>query len=125
MQRDLVELATSLVKYHRQVFTLKSLIYLHYSEPQFLNNIKKHHDLLHQDIEDPRYFHFYLEDWNHFTNQTYHALLDFLEFPKENRLEVIPVKFSPEQRDFDAYSDSHLDKEHVMCKQIEVIRKHG
>lgn len=73
-------------------------------------------------MNDPRFLRISLKDWNNFTTQTFDQLLDFLEFPKENRLKLVPVK---PDRNFEGYSCSHLSKEHKMCNYIEVIRQVG
>ena len=124
VQRDLVRLCEAMAKYHRKCFTIKDYIRLALSEPNFCKNIERNYDKLNKEIDDPRFLKITLFDWNCHTKQTYHELLDFLEFPKDNRMQVIPVRLYENERDFDGYSCSHLDKDHKMCGQIEVIREH-
>lgn len=88
-------------------------------EPKFFSNIQKKWNKQNIEINDPRFLKITLEDWNNFTTQTYNKILDFLEFPKENRLQIVPVKV---ERDFEGYSCSFLDKDYKMCENIEVIR---
>lgn len=114
-----------MAKYHRKCFNIKDYIRLALEEPNFFKNIERNYNKLNKEINDPRFLKITLPDWNLFLKQTYNEILDFLEFPKENRLQVVPVRIYENDRDFDGYSCSHLDKDHKMCEQIEVIRERG
>lgn len=117
--RDLTELCEAQALYHRQAKSQKEIINLILKEPKFFSNIEKKYKLIDKVIFDPRFLRISLNNWNNFTLQTYNKILDFLEFPKENRLQLVPVKVD---RDFEGYSCSHLSEEHVMCENIQVIR---
>ena len=119
VMRDLKELCEAQALYHRQAKSKKELIELILNEPHFFSNLKRKYDQIDKEIEDPRFLKITLEDWNNFTFQTYNKILDFLEFPEENRLALAPVKVD---RDFEGYSCSHLSEEYEMCKNIQVIR---
>lgn len=125
VQRDFVEWALAMAQTHRQCDTMADCVKLGIIEPRFFVKCKKKYDLLDKEILDPRFFKMTLSDWNNFTFQTYNKLLDFLEFPKENRVLVVPVKFSNERRNFEGYSCSHLPKEHEMCGTVQRIRELG
>ncbi len=73
-------------------------------------------------INAPNFLNVYLEDWNNRTLIIYNQILDFLEFPREGRVQLVPVRVD---RNFDAYSDSHEALEHVPCENIRRIRAHG
>lgn len=124
VQRDFIEWAKAMAKYHRKVYTLEDYIKLSLTDNKFFINCKRNYDLLNKEIQDPKFLKITLFDWNHYTFQTFNQILDFLEFPKENRLLIAPVKLEKE-RDFEGYSCSHLPKEHEVCKNIEVIRQNG
>lgn len=111
-----------MAKYHRKCFEIKDYIRLALTDTRFFLNIKKNYDKLNKEIDDPRFLKITLFDWNHYTKEIYHQLLDFLEFPKYNRVELAPVQVD---KDFDGYSCSHLSKDYKWCKQVEVIREHG
>jgi hypothetical protein len=123
VQRDLMAWLKASGKYHRQLFTIEDHIRLSLKEPLFFKKLKYWHDLLNDPVEDHRYLKISLEDWNNFTYKTYHKLLDFLGFPKKNRAHIIPVHM--ENRDFDAYSDSHIDKDYKSEDQVEAIRNYA
>lgn len=118
-----IEHAQASAQYHRQCFTIEDYIKLALDDPRFFLKAKKKYDKLNKQIEDHRYFRFTLLDWNNFTLQTFFDLLDFLEFPDEDRLYIIPVKMT--DRDFEGYSDSHISKDCQLEAPVEVIRKHG
>lgn len=120
--RDFLIIAEALALYHRSAKTLEDYIELSLKEPDFFINIKRRHDLLNKEIKDPRFLRIALEDWNNFLTQTFDKLLDFLEFPKENRLKLVPVKVD---RDFEAYSCSHISKDAKVCNRLEVLRSVG
>ena len=122
VSRELIDLSKALAKYHRNASTIDDIIKLAIDEPHFFTNIKKKRDKLEKYINDPRFFKFTLKDWNCFTFQTFNELLDFLEFPKEHRPLIIPVKFTKKQRNFEGYSCSHLPKDYIISEKIEVIR---
>ncbi len=122
VQRDFIKLCEALAKYHRKCHDIKDYIELILKEPNFFKNIKKKYDKLDLDTEDPRFLKITLYDWNIYLKQTYHELLDFLEFPKYNRMELAPVM---SEKDFEGYSCSHLAKDHKWCEQVEAIREHG
>lgn len=118
--RELTDLCESLALYHRGAKTPTEIINLILEEPKFFSNIQKKCEKIDKDIRDPRLFKFSLNEWNHFTLQTFNELLDFLEYPKRPRLALAPIKVN---RDFEGYSCSHLPKEYQVCENIEVIRK--
>lgn len=119
VQREMISLFKSLAEYHRGCFTMEDLINLSLVEPNFFLKQKKWYDLLNVPIEDHRYLKITLEDWNNWTLNIYNKLLDFLEFPKKNRMALAPVHVD---RNFEAYSDSHITKETIIDQPIEVIR---
>lgn len=133
----MITLFKALVKYHRKCFTMEDLIRLSLKEPKFFVKQKRWYDLLDRPIEDPRFLKITLEDWNNWTLKTFNDLLDFLEFPKYNRVLIAPCKFlvphtiiSPQIdteliRNFEAYSDSHITKDTPIEKQIKEIRERG
>lgn len=120
MNRDLLDLADSLALYHRRAKTKEQVIDLAMNEPRFFANIKKKWESLQKEIDDPKFLRINLNDWNNFTFQTFNKLLDFLEFSREKRPFLIPVKSN---KDFEGYSCSFLDPEHEVCENIEVIRR--
>jgi len=114
-----------MAKYHRKAYTKTDYINLSLTDNKFFINCKRKYDLLNKEINHPNFLKITLNDWNCHTLQTFNQILDFLEFPKENRILVVPVKFKPEQRDFEGYSCSHLAKSYEVCKNIEAIRQNG
>ncbi|MFW9872574.1 MAG: hypothetical protein ACFFG0_05675 [Candidatus Thorarchaeota archaeon] len=88
-------------------------------EPDFFVNIKKRYDKLNVEIDDPRFLRIPLEDWNDHLKIIFIDILDFLEFPKKNRIVLVPVKV---RRNFEAYSCSHLPKEQKVCNRVEKLR---
>lgn len=120
VSRNLISLCKALAQYHRRAKTDRELIELMLKEPKFFSNIKKKWQKQEKEINDPRFLRITLEDWNNFTFQIYNKLLDFLEFPKENRMCIIPVKMP--ERDFEGYSCSFLTEDQEVCENIEVIR---
>ena len=119
VSRDLIELSKALAKYHRKASTIDEIIQLAINEPNFFANIKRKRDKLEKEINDPRFFRFSVEDWNNFTYQTFNDLLDFLEFPIENRPLLIPIQVN---RNWEGYSNSHLPKDTFINEKIEAIR---
>ena len=117
----------AMAKYHRECFTIEDYIKLSLREPTFFLKLKRKYDKLNKQIDDPRYLRITLENWNNFTLQTFHDLLDFLGFPDKNRLYVIPYHpmAGGEARDFDAYSDSHISTDCELDKPVRLIREHG
>lgn len=120
VNRDLLDLAESLALYHRRTKSKEDIIKLAMDEPRFFANIKKKWDKLQKEIDDSRFLRITLNEWNNFTFQTFNKLLDFLEFPKEKRPFLIPVKSN---KDFEGYSCSFLEPEYEVCENIEVIRR--
>jgi len=115
----LLDLGEALALYHRRARTKKDIIKLAMDEPTFFKNIKKNRSKLQKEIDDPRFLRINLEDWNNFLFQTFNKLLDFLEFPKEKRPFIIPVK---SKQDFEGYSCSFLKPDQNVCENLEVIR---
>ena len=123
VSRNLMDLCKSIAQYHTNAKTIEDYIKLAIKRPKFFYNINKKREILEKNhINDPRFFKFTLTEWNHFTLEIFNKLLDFLEFPKENRPFIIPVKFTEEERDFEGYSCSHLPKTHIVNKNIQQIR---
>ena len=110
-----------MAEYHRACVTIEDFIKLSLNEPTFFLKLKKKYDRLRVPLEDQRYLRVTLEDWNNFTLQTFFDILDFLGFPDEDRMYVIP--YHPMERNFEAYSDSHISKDCEIDKPIEVIRQ--
>jgi len=120
--RDLTELCKACAKYFRGVKTDEDYIHLALKEPDFFINIERDWKLMEKEVSDPRFLKITLNDWNRFTRETYHRLLDFLEFPREGRIEIAPVKFTEEERDFEGYSSSFVSKGQIVNERIEAIR---
>jgi hypothetical protein len=77
---------------------------------------------MNKQIDDNRYFEFNIdEDWDNFTQFTFNKLLDFLEFPEKDRPLIIPVKVD---RNFEAYSNDHLEPSEYINEKIEVLRSY-
>jgi hypothetical protein len=121
--RELLDLLRSLVLYHRKVKNWKGYIKLALEEPDFFITKKNKYDLLNKEIDDPNFFRLSLEDWNKHLSIIFNDLLDFLEFPKKNRIRLVPVK--QKKRNFEGYSCSHLSKEHIPSENIQLIREEG
>lgn len=120
VNRDLLDLCEAQALYHRQSKTVREIITLVLSEPNFFKNIKKKRERTQKDIDDPRFLRIDLQyDWNNHLFLTYNKILDFLEFPKEGRPLIVPVK---SKQNFEAYSNSFLPKDYKVCENIEVIR---
>ena len=119
-KKSFIEHGKASAEYHRQCFTIEDYINLALNDSRFFLKAKQKYDRLNKQIEDHRYFRFTLSDWNNFTLQTFFDLLDFLEFPSEDRIYIIPVKMP--DRDFEGYSDSHISKDCKLEKPVEVIR---
>ena len=112
---------TSQAEYFRGVQTLEDCIKLSLEQPKFFLNVKKKWDKISAAIEDPRLLRITIDQWNYQLHQTYHLILDFLEFPKEGRPQLVPVRRDPEI--LNAYSDSHLPLDQVPCENIRRIRE--
>ena len=123
VSRNLIDLCKSIAKYHTNAQTIEDYIKLAIKRPKFFYNINKKREILERNhISDPKFLKITLADWNKFTLETFNKLLDFLEFPTENRPFLIPVKFTEEQRDFEGYSCSHLPKDYIVNDNIQKIR---
>jgi len=120
VSRNFNDLCVVLAQYHRRARTPAEIIDLVLNEPKFFSNIKKKWEKQQSEINDPRFLRITLEDWNNFTFQIFNRLLDFLEFPEENRPFLIPVKSI--NRDFEGYSCSFLEPDQEVCENLEVIR---
>ena len=121
--RDLLDLCRSLALYSRKVRNWKGYIKLAIKEPDFFINIKRKYDILNKEIDDPNFFRLSLEDWNRHLTIVFDELLDFLEFPKKNRLKLVPVK--QKKRNFEGWSCSHLPRDYVHSQRIEEIKEVG
>lgn len=108
--------------YFRGVQTLEDSIKLSLTEPKYYLKVKKKWEKLNIAIDDPRLLRIPLEHWSLYLNQTYNSMLDFLNFPKKGRLQVVPVPRDP--KIIEGYSCSHLPVDHVPSKNIERIRAH-
>jgi len=138
-RRSLREQIKAEAYYFRGAKTLNQVLDLYIKEPTFIRNVVKKHTRLEEQIskiDNPRFLSIYLEDWNNRTLIIYHKLLDFLEFPEEGRIQIVPIKRCKEEikdcpvsceyrRDFEAYSDSHESIDHIPCENIARIRENG
>jgi hypothetical protein len=111
-----------MAEYHRNAKTNLEVIRLILSEPNFFNNIRRNWLKLNDNSKDDKLLRISLEDWNNHTLEVFHEILDFLEYPKENRLFLAPVKFTSKQRNFEGYSCSHIPKNQKVSPRLEVIR---
>lgn len=124
-RRDLREQIKAEALYFRGVFSKNDFIDLTIREPQFIQNVITKYqkfDAQISSLDHPNFLNIYLEDWNNRTLIIYNQLLDFLEFPKEGRPLLVPVK---SKRNFEAFSDSHERVDHTPCENIRRIRAHG
>jgi hypothetical protein len=122
ISRPLIVLCEALALYFYQAKEKSDIIKLILHRPNFFVNIKRKWEKLEKPIDDPRFLKISLDDWNNFTTQTFDKLLDFLEFPKRNRIKLVPARVD---RNWEGYSCSHLPKEHKICERVEVLRKIG
>ena len=121
VSRSLKGACKSQLDYFRKVQTLEECISLWLEDPAFIPKVRKKWDRLNAVIEDPRLLIISLDQWNYQLHQTYHLILDFLEFPKEGRPHLVPVRRDPEI--LNAYSDSHEPLDQVPCENIRRIRE--
>jgi len=124
ISRPLIDLCDALALYVEEANTKREIIQLILKRPNFFENIKQKWLKLDRYIEDPNYLKISLDEWNNHLTLVFDDLLDFLEFPKKNRLKLVPVKFTNGERNFEGYSCSHLPRDAKVCKRVEEIR-HG
>lgn len=68
-----------------------------------IKKMKKEYDLVYQNgIKDPHYLKVRLEDLNNYTVDSFTKLMDFFNFPKRDRLPIIPI--TPKERNWESYS---------------------
>lgn len=72
--------------------------------PKFYEVIKRKWEFMetYRDFDDPRFLYVHFDDLNNHTVKEFKKVFDFLEFPKENRPMMIPVKV---WRNWECYSN--------------------
>ena len=71
-------------------------------------------------FEHEKYRRFHMDALNRYTVKTFEEVLDFLEFPKENRPMIIPAKV---YRDWESYSNVSRTKDYRLDGKIRQINE--
>lgn len=91
--------------------------------PTYFDKIDRYYDMIYEkanEITDERYKNYQLNDFNNYTVDTFHDIMDFLNFPKEERPVLIPV--NPPERNWQAYSTT-LDKTEPIGAKLRDIQQ--
>jgi len=105
-----------LYKYHYD----KTYEWMLDNQPWYFNTVKNNWFRLERPIKSEKYKKFNLDDLNTFTVETFTKVLDFLDFPKEGRPFIIPVKA---YRNWESYSNITHGKEHEVSDNLKRINE--
>ena len=114
VQRDLITLLKA-----QTVYWHNELSYTGLNEETLLGKIERHWKLVYgKEVNNPKCLKVRLEDLNNYTIESFHEILDFLNFPTFGRPVIIPT--SPPNRNWESYS-SVLPKGHNLFKRLQEI----
>ena len=85
--------------------------------PNYFKTIDKYYDIVYgkvDEIDDNRFLNIKLSGLNNRTEANFHKLMDFLNYPKENRPGIFPV--NPTNRNWQAYSTTLGENEPIGTK---------
>ena len=94
-------------------------------EPLYFENIRKYYQKTYDKVNkitDPRYKNFLLDDFNNYSSITFNELMNFLEFPKENRPVLFPV--NPPERNWQSYSTILASGEELGSRLMEIDERY-
>lgn len=93
--------------------------------PTYFDKIDLYYELIYektQEIDDMRYKNFSLNDLNNYTADSFHDIMDFLNFPKFGRPVFFPV--NPPERNWQAYSTTLSKTEPIGLKLRQMQEKY-